>query len=663
VLGITAGILVPRPLKITDVLLDTWVSLLASYARRRRVPIQKGISISPPILCGVQSRQMDTDRAPKWFQAKSGSACIHLRIGFWTFGTSLALIQAWTFRHYVSADAVAYLDMSDGVLLRENWHRLITGVWSPLYPFLLGIARLFLRPSPYEEIPFLHIVNVLSFLFAFVCFEFLVFSLRLHGKETRPGMRDRNFLPTWAHLTMAYIPFLWASFGLISLQSLRPDMLMSGFVYLAAGTLLRMSQRAASWSSNLRLGGVLGLGYLAKAVMLPWGVVVIGCSVLLSKHWRQGISRGAVAFVFLLSVGSLYFIPLSRACGHMTLGESGSYNYLVHVNRAGPGWYLQDVGSGRGKFVRPLRKIFDSPAVYEFSTGEAVTHPLRFDPSYWSEGVRPQFYWRSQCSALRQNIRVYGRILWEAAALILGFVALLILSHPGCDFWKNLLAHWVLWLPALAALGMYAMVHLESRYVGAFLVLLWLGLLTALEWSVKRASYVATWAAIAGAILLFAPLGQRLRYGFTSALHHREYPEAEVAREVQRLGIRTGDQVARISNDVADLGWARMSRVSIIAEVDRNSADAFWTLSVKTQDAVLDALSQTGAKMVIAHVRNEVLPRGWRRLGQTYFWVYAFPQRTGDHSLKGASPITQSSDPTAQLRLKRFRRPFPASRR
>jgi len=458
--------------------------------------------------------------------------------------------------------------MSDGVLLRDS-HRLITGVWSPLYPFLLGVARLFLRLSPYEEIPFLHIVNVLSFLFAFACFEFLLCSLGLQRTGIRRSTGDCTFLPAWAHLTMAYTPFLWASFALISLQSLRPDMLMSGFVYLAASTLLRMSKRPTSWGSDITLGGVLGLGYLAKAVMLPWGVVVIACSVVLSKHWWQGIFRGAIEFVLLLSVGSLYFVPLSKACGHITLGESGSYNYLVHVNRAGPGWYLQDVGTGRGKFVRPLRKIFDSPAVYQFSTGEAVTHPLRFDPSYWSKGVKPQFHWRSQYSALRRNIRVYGQILWQAAALILGFVALLILFHPGRDFVKALWAQWVLWLPALAALGMYAMVHVESRYVGAFLVLLWLGLLTALQSPVKRTSYVAAWVAITVAILLFASFGQRLRYSFLSALHHREYPESEVARELQSLGIRPGEPVARISNDVADLGWARMSRVSIVAEVDQ----------------------------------------------------------------------------------------------
>jgi hypothetical protein len=134
--------------------------------------------------------------------------------------------------------------------------------------------------------------------------------------------------------------------------------------------------------------------------------------------------------------------------------------------------------------------------------------------------------------------------------------------------------------------------------------------------------------AITVAILLFASFGQRLRYSFLSALHHREYPESEVARELQSLGIRPGEPVARISNDVADLGWARMSRVSIVAEVDRNSADEFWTLGVNTQDAVLNALSQTGAKVIIAHVKKEVFSPRWRRLGQTHYWLYAFPQRS-----------------------------------
>ena len=57
-----------------------------------------------------------------------------VRAAFWVLGVVLAGVQAWAFRYYVSADAISYLDMSDGVMPGGSWHRLINGVWSPLYP-------------------------------------------------------------------------------------------------------------------------------------------------------------------------------------------------------------------------------------------------------------------------------------------------------------------------------------------------------------------------------------------------------------------------------------------------------------------------------------------------------------------------------------------------
>src|ERR1700687_4545674 len=64
-----------------------------------------------------------------------------LRLGFWVVGILLASAQAWIFRYDVSADSISYLDMSDGVLPGSDWHQLINGVYSGLYPLLLGIFR------------------------------------------------------------------------------------------------------------------------------------------------------------------------------------------------------------------------------------------------------------------------------------------------------------------------------------------------------------------------------------------------------------------------------------------------------------------------------------------------------------------------------------------
>jgi hypothetical protein len=51
---------------------------------------------------------------------------------------------------------------------RPGWHRLITRVWSPLYPVSLGVSRRIFAPTPEQEMTFDHLVNIPIFLLASV---------------------------------------------------------------------------------------------------------------------------------------------------------------------------------------------------------------------------------------------------------------------------------------------------------------------------------------------------------------------------------------------------------------------------------------------------------------------------------------------------------------
>src|SRR5438552_3444097 len=190
-----------------------------------------------------------------------------LRAGFWAIGMTLAVFQAWTSRYFVTTDAVSYMDMSDGVLRGQDWHRLINGTWSPLYPALLGLFRRIFQPSAMQEIAFDHLLNIPIFLFAFAAFEFLLSSVDREFISARSS--DRAPLPRWAFLALGYTLFIWASLAEITLESVRPDMLMSGVLYLAVALLVRMRGRQPSLRSYVLLGVVLGVGYLVKVAMLP----------------------------------------------------------------------------------------------------------------------------------------------------------------------------------------------------------------------------------------------------------------------------------------------------------------------------------------------------------------------------------------------------------
>src|SRR6266567_6253747 len=102
------------------------------------------------------------------------TSTIAIRLAFWTVGILLAAAQACVFRFQVTADSISYLDMSDGVLPGGDWHRLINGIWSPLYPFLIGLARRIFQISPTNEIVDVHLLNVGFFIFAWACFEFFL---------------------------------------------------------------------------------------------------------------------------------------------------------------------------------------------------------------------------------------------------------------------------------------------------------------------------------------------------------------------------------------------------------------------------------------------------------------------------------------------------------
>jgi hypothetical protein len=547
--------------------------------------------------------------------------CPRLRAGFWLLGIVLAVFQAWTSRYFVTTDAVAYMDMSDGVLRGQDWHRLINGVWSPLYPALLGLFRRIFQPSALQEIAFDHVLNIPIFLLAFAAFEFLLSTV--DRKFISSFSRDGSPLPRWGFLALGYTLFIWASISAITLESLRPDMLMSGFLYLAVALLVRLRGKRPNLRFYAALGVVLGVSFLVKAPMLPIGMLILAASVLIAKDRRRAIPMAAYSAVICFLIGSLYFVPLSRALGHFTLGESGRFNYILYADHAGPDMYLTNGGTAGGVQVHRTRQIFRDPPTYEFSIGKPVTHPLRFDPSYWTQGLKPSFRMRDQFDAVMQDVSVYKGILLELAGVVLGFAALCYFRTAGSRLSQDLVEGWPLWLTGVAGIAMYASVHVEPRYVGTFFVLFWLGLIVGIG-RCRTSPRIVGGIVIAIALSLIVPTARAAYSPRLFRWNPRRNVEAEVAQTLPRFGVHPSDPVARIST-AGDLGWARTARVTIIAEIDwETGAKTFWKSDPVIQAEVLEALHKTGAKCVVAHVWTDVTAPGWYRLGWTRYWIYPF---------------------------------------
>lgn len=578
---------------------------------------------SVPLQSELPQPQRPTLRILK--REPSGISVAVIRLMFWTFGILLALAQAWIFRYQVSSDSISYLDMSDGVLSGSDWHRLINSVWSPLYPLLLGIFRRIFNISAGNEIAVCHVLNVVIFIFAFASFEFLLrrASRALESVDWSSG-EDRSVvsLPKWAFLAIAYSLFVWAAIDKMSVGSLRADLLMSGFLYLAVGVLLSMYRAPARWASYLALGTILGFGFLAKEAMLPIGVLVLAITFFVVEDWRPArkMAAGALALMFL--IGSSYFVPLSRQEGHFTVGESSTLNYVVHVDEASPHWYLQSPGSARGSFLHPPEKIFSDPPAYAFAVPMAVTHPLRFDLMYWIAGLRPHFVLQRQITAILTNLSYLKEPVRELRAVIGGVFVLAFL----CSGRKQVIAAaaktWPVWLIGLAGCLMYIVIYVEPRYVAAFFTLFFLGIILGFPVPRETGRKIALLIVIGTVAVLLYPV---LLKTYVAYAHRPRFnAEFQAAQALKGLGIQPEDRVARISPIVYDYAVERILRVQIVAEVDRDHAGEFWERPFVTQQELLRTFASRGVKAVIATSPrfNAGNQSEWMRLGSTSYWAW-----------------------------------------
>src|SRR4029079_18999892 len=102
--------------------------------------------------------------------------------------------------------------------------------------------------------------------------------------------------------SVGFAAFLWCTLRNTPLSLLTPDLLVSAVVYGIGGLVLRTQRRPTRWCSAL-LGGLLGLGYLAKAPMLPLALVFLASSVPLVSGWSRRVSHlVATAAVLAITV-------------------------------------------------------------------------------------------------------------------------------------------------------------------------------------------------------------------------------------------------------------------------------------------------------------------------------------------------------------------------
>lgn len=541
--------------------------------------------------------------------------------------------------HSMNPDGVSYLDIGDA-LMAGDWQAGLNPVWGPLYPLFLGAANRIFKPPIQWQFPLVHVVNFLIFLLALVAFEFFWQRAGSVRHRLLPIDERRVAIPTWAWSSLGYSLFLWSSLTLVQIWAVTPDMLMAALLFVAAGFVWKIRAGDRSPSTFLLLGLSLGLGYLTKAIMFPVGILFWTAAFLsLPEERRPARSFLLGVGVFTLISGA-YVLGMSTSKGRFTTGEVGKLTYARYVNGLQyPHW--QGGEGSHGRPIHPTRRISSNPPVYEFGSPIRGTYPVSYDPSYWYEGLEVRWDLGRQFRQILKSGSFYSDLLFlRQGGILLGAVALLMLSGVHVGSFRALGRRWGLALVAGLTLGAYGLVYVEPRYVGAFLILAWgdvfanirlpddtlsrrllavLPVVMALHVLVILAGFT-----LSGFIDLSAPEENPSRI-----LDQRAPPDwpGEAALFLRDLGVKPGDDVAVIGYGF-DSYWARLADVRIVAELLASEADPFWRGTAAIRNQVIEAFAGTGAKAIIAeNVPPRVSLTGWRQVGDSNYYILLLDQR------------------------------------
>jgi hypothetical protein len=360
------------------------------------------------------------------------------------------LFQAYAQRYVIGPDGVAYLDLSDAVVA-GHWSGLVNLYWSPLYPLLVGLARIVTRASPAGEVPAMHAVNAAAFLATFAAYEYFLAPVLGMAAGTRHAVLGGR----WGR-AIAYGFFICVAFTLTPIELTTPDLLAAAATFAALGALLRL-RNSSNDAAAVVLGVGLGLGGLAKSFMIPWAVVCfVALAVALHKSGLKPLMSAVI--VWLIFVGP-WTVLLSRAAGRLTIGDTGRLTYAWFVNnRDAPSLGGAPMGArtARTEAILPRSGV----------TGDAPgTDPMWFDPERWSGGLRPQFGLRDQAASLLTS----GRFYVDNLAPFL-FLILLIAVAPAESRRGVWCRGWIVLVPAAAGMFGYAMVLVTARYVMPFVL-------------------------------------------------------------------------------------------------------------------------------------------------------------------------------------------------
>jgi Dolichyl-phosphate-mannose-protein mannosyltransferase len=530
------------------------------------------------------------------------------------------LAQALAARDFATADAISYLDISYSCLA-GNWHALVNGWWSPVFPFLLTIWLKIFNPSPFREALVLHLFSFASLVVALTIFEYFI-RVFLIFRETVVADHHDSGQPVsddWVWI-VGYSLFFWISTFLTPPSLEQPDVLVFILYLIATVLCMQVVLEPQKWSRYFLLGLVLGVGYLTKSVMFPLAFVFYA-ALCFHKDRLRMLPKLIFSVVIFAAVCSPFALALSKSKGRFTFGDVGVMAYR-HVMGMDEQPLLPDT------WPRPSAAphIADYRPIIQLGT-----FPPWSDPSYGYRASPFHFMLRRQLNRTHIVLRYYFDLfVVQLGPLFAGLLVLFFLGDPR-EFGKRLTRLPVLWLPALAGLAFYASMRVDGRFLAGYIVTLYATCVASIRLP-NSMNLQKTTRAIAFAVsfLLLSQIALQVSHEAAHLFGRQSHPDWQVATALQEMGLKEGDRVSYMGYALIDHAWAHLARVRIVAEIPEEDVLNFWAADKKERQDVINWLSSTSAKALITkNVPDSAMPMGWVRVADTNYYILSLSE---DHS-------------------------------
>lgn len=533
----------------------------------------------------------------------------------------IGFLHVYLTKNAIDPDGVSYLDIGDAYF-SGCLYDAINPYWSPLFSLIQGFFALLFNPSIEFEPLFVHLVNFGIYIFSYLMFLYFLDSvieittLRQKKIDSKINfMLDELLLVIFGNAL-----FLWVSVNMITLSRLTPDLLVSGFLYLLFGCLVRFKLGYQNIVLFMIFGLTLGLGYLAKAFMFPLAFLFLVTAYCILPFNKINSLKLFIAFLVFIFVASPFIYQISKKQGEFTFGQSGKMNWAWYLNKSYEYW--REGWPGNQDIVHPARKVYDTPSAYEYSEPVKGTYPFWYEPAYWFTGLKPYFSLKSQVGIIFWALSRHFKVLIEMQnILVFLFILSTLMLNKKKDFVSDLTQNWFLLVIPGAVTITYALVATELRYLAPFNLVAWIAIFSSIKFpnSELNKKLISTAFVL---IAMFFVAGSSISYDLlTNGKNDSALTQIKVAKQIKNLGLQNDDKVAVIGLDYG-IYWARLAHVRIIGEVSTEEESVLWFSSKDVRNNIFNSFKRFGAKLVVMeNPPKQSLEADWINVKDTSYYI------------------------------------------